>query len=188
MIIEENLAEIAITLDKCVVVESNKAIVPVKVISLEEGTLPTNIEKNVLGKVLNSKDLEVSITNLESKYVNKISIDTLRTEDNLSNIYYSMDSNDGHAKLKEFDELMSFELVYKFDEVPSSINVLGNNIYINNTSVCEKINGYKTEYIDNSSSIEDGITNYIPIVVCIILAIIAASEFITIKVKNKKTS
>ena len=185
MIVEEDLAEIAIIVDKCVAVNNKKAIVPVKVISLNEGTLPTNIEKNVLGKVLNSRDVEINIKNIKSKYVDKINIDTLTTEDGLSNIYYSMESNDGKASLNEYDELMSFDLEYTFENVPANINVLGSNVYLNISETCEVINGYKTDVVvDSNTNITEQNTNYIPIIVCIILAIIAIGEFVVIKRKK----
>ena len=184
MIVEENYAELAIVVDKCVVVSNKKAIVPVKVITLDKGSLPTNIERNVLGKILNSNDVEVNIKNIKSKYVDKINIDTLKTEDNLSNIYYSMDSNDGRISLEKYDELMNFDLEYVFKDVPSSINVLGTNVYLNNTETCQVINGYKTEVVVDNN--DNHISNIIPIIVFIILIIVAASEFFVIKIKRKK--
>ena len=185
MMVEENYAELVVIVDKCVVVNHKKAIVPVKVVSLEEGTLPTNIERNVLGKVLHSKDVEVSIKNVKSKYVNTINVDTLTTEDGLSNVYYSMESNNGKASLNEYEELVSFDLEYTFTKIPSSINVLGNNVYLNDAETCEVINGYKTDVVvDSNTNVVENNLNYIPIVVCIILVIIAASEFIVIKRKK----
>lgn len=162
--------------NKCSVVKDNIIVVPVRVISRNDGTLTTLIEEYTLGYIDNLRDnVNIRLTNIDG--VSNVKIDNNRDSNGRSLIHYYIDED---LIARKLDDVFSFNIQIEFlDNVPDTYYVLGTEIVISDKEVCERVNGYqiteleKTEYIDlNQIDHKDIITNMIINVILIILVII----------------
>lgn len=162
--------------NKCSVVKDNIIVVPVRVISKNDGTLTTLIEEYTLGYIDNLRDnVDIRLTNIDG--VSNVKIDNNRDSNGRSLIRYYIDED---LIARKLDDVFSFNIQIEFlDNVPDTYYVLGTEIVISDKEVCERVNGYqiteleKIEYIDlNQVDHKEIITNMIINVILIILVII----------------
>ncbi|MGN1370839.1 MAG: hypothetical protein ACI4XM_00960 [Candidatus Coprovivens sp.] len=139
--------------NKCSVIDNNAIVVPVKVISKNDGTLTTLIEEYTLGYIDNLKDdVNIRLTNIEG--VSNVKIDNNRDSNGRSLIRYYIEEN---LSAKKLDDVFSFNIQIEFlDNVPDTYYILGTEVIISDQDICERVNGYqvneveKIEYVDLS--------------------------------------
>lgn len=141
--------------NKCSVIDNNAIVVPVKVISKNDGTLTTLIEEYTLGYIDNLKDnVNIRLTNIEG--VSNVKIDNNRDSNGRSLIRYYIEED---LSAKKLDDVFSFNIQIEFlDNVPDTYYILGTEVIISDQDVCEIVNGYqvneveKIEYVDLSKA------------------------------------
>lgn len=151
-------------INKCSVISDKSIVVPVSVTSTNSGNLTTLINKYKIGNIYNEENVVViEVKNVTDGF--KVSVDNLRDEDNFSNVYFY---NANELNVDVNANILYFEFVITFnDEVPDTINVLGNEVLISESeSVCENINSYKvTSYEKEVIVKEKNIVSYVVIVI-----------------------
>ena len=148
--------------NKCSVIDNNAIVVPVKVISKNDGTLTTLIEEYTLGYIDNLKDnVNIRLTNIEG--VSNVKIDNNRDSNGRSLIRYYIEED---LSAKKLDDVFSFNIQIEFlDNVPDTYYILGTEVIISDQDVCEIVNGYqvneveKIEYVDLSKADHTDIFN-----------------------------
>lgn len=145
--------------NKCSVVTNKETTIHLDVVSVNDGVLAKLTDKFTLGRISNTDEMTLSISNIESNYVKQVFIDTLKDENNRSNlnIYYDKDIN-----LDKWTKLLSLNINIKFDsEVPNTFYVLGNEVFLSEDEyACENINGYKTEIIKSDVQVDKNMNIY----------------------------
>lgn len=169
--------------NKCSVIDDNTIVVPVRVISKNDGTLITLIEEYTLGYIDNLKDnVNIRLTNIEG--VSNIEIDNNRDSNGRSLIRYYIEEDLSANKL---DDVFSFNIQIEFlDNVPDTYYVLGTEVIISDQDVCERVNGYqiteveKIEYVDLSQVDHREMINdlILKVIICLLIAIIIVLVFL----------
>ena len=169
--------------NKCSVIKDNTIVVPVRVISKNDGTLTTLIEEYTLGYIDNLKDnVNIRLTNIEG--VSNIEIDNNRDSNGRSLIRYYIEEDLSANKL---DDVFSFDIQIEFlDNVPDTYYVLGTEVIISDQDVCEIVNGYqiteveKLEYVDLSQVDHREMINdlILKVIICLLIAIIIVLVFL----------
>ncbi len=170
--------------NRCSVVTSKETTIHLDVINVNDGMLAKLTDKFTLGRISNTDEMTLSISGMDSNYIKQVFIDTLKDENNRSNlnIYYDKD-----IILDKWTKLLSLNINIKFDsEMPSTFYVLGSEVFLSeDESICESINGYKTEVIKSSAQINKNMKiNYIGYVLLILVCLF---ELLFI-IKKKKNS
>lgn len=175
--------------NKCSVIKDNTIVVPVRVISKNDGTLITLIEEYTLGYIDNLKDnVNIRLTNIEG--VSNIEIDNNRDSNGRSLIRYYIEEDLSANKL---DDVFSFNIQIEFlDNVPDTYYVLGTEVIISDQDVCEIVNGYqvneleKIKYVDLSKVDHTDMINYliVKVIICLLIVIIIVLVFLLIRKKK----
>ncbi len=170
--------------NRCSVVTNKETTIHLDVINVNDGMLAKLTDKFTLGRISNTDEMTLSISGMDSNYIKQVFIDTLKDENNRSNlnIYYDKD-----IILDKWTKLLSLNINIKFDsEMPSTFYVLGSEVFLSeDESICESINGYKTEVIKSSAQINKNMKiNYIGYVLLILVCLF---ELLFI-IKKKKNS
>lgn len=157
--------------NRCSVVTSKETTIHLDVINVNDGMLAKLTDKFTLGRISNTDEMTLSISGMDSNYIKQVFIDTLKDENNRSNlnIYYDKD-----IILDKWTKLLSLNINIKFDsEMPSTFYVLGSEVFLSeDESICESINGYKTEVIKSSAQINKNMKiNYIGYVLLILVCL-----------------
>ena len=175
--------------NKCSVIDDNKIVVPVRVISKNDGTLTTLIDEYTLGYIDNLKDnVNIRLTNIEG--VSNVTIDNNRDSNGRSLIRYYIEEE---LSAKKLDDVFSFNIQIEFlDNVPDSYYVLGTEVIISDKEVCERVNEYqvieveKIEYVDLSQVDHSEMINNMIIKVILFILIIVVLILSVLLFKRKK--
>lgn len=170
---------------KCVEVKENVAILPIQVLSTKEGSLSKLIDVYQLGKVEHAESYELSISQLESSFVDYVAIDTLRDSESRSFISYSIEDD---IDLKKGSTFMRFLLNVEFlEEVPSEIFVLGHEVVLGDSSLCRLVNGNNSEIVRTEVFVKEKDTyTLFYVVIILFLIVVVLVEFLIIMKKRKK--
>ena len=170
---------------KCSFVNHNMIVIPVRVVSVDNGVLSSNISNYFLG------DIDVNSANVKIEKVNGNNILNVGLKDpidGISKIYFSIDKD---IELNNVDDILSFNIIYDFkDKVPNSINVLGNDIVISdNKDICDKLNAFDIDNLSNQSIISEKKINnryvFYNVLVIVIFVLVLLGIILVLK-KNKK--
>lgn len=180
--------ELVTVVNKCSVVRDNSIVVPVRVVSKNNGELSTLIDEYTLDYVDNHRDnIDINITNIEG--VSNVIVDNNRDGNGRSLIRYYIDED---IKGNKLDTIFSFDIQVKFlDSVPDSMYILGTEVIISDKEVCEEINGYqvseieKVKYVDLSKVDHSEMINSF-ITKCIIGILIVVIIILIVLLKRKK--
>lgn len=175
--------------NKCSVIDDNKIVVPVRVISKNDGTLTTLIDEYTLGYIDNLKDnVNIRLTNIEG--VSNVTIDNNRDSNGRSLIRYYIEED---LSAKRLDDVFSFNIQIEFlDNVPDTYYVLGTEVIISDKEVCERINEYqiteveKIEYVDLSQVDHSEMINNMIMKVILFILIIVVLILSVLLFKRKK--
>ncbi len=175
--------------NKCSVIDDNKIVVPVRVISKNDGTLTPLIDEYTLGYIDNLKDnVNIRLTNIEG--VSNVTIDNNRDSNGRSLIRYYIEEE---LSAKKLDDVFSFNIQIEFlDNVPDTYYVLGTEVIISDKEVCERINEYqvteveKIEYVDLSQVDHSEMINNMIIKVILFTLIIVVLILSVLLFKRKK--
>lgn len=140
---------------KCAFLNHKMVVVPVRVVSVDNGALSNNISNYFLG------DIDVNSANVKIEEVEGNGILNVGLKDpidGISKIYFTLNKD---IELNNVDDILSFNIIYDFkDKVPNSINVLGNDIVISdNKNICDKLNSFDINDLSNQSIISENKIN-----------------------------
>ncbi len=167
---KEESAKVIPIVPRCVYVTDKEVIVPIEVISKNEGIIDSRFPEYILGKVENNSD-NIKIKNKEYKEFN-INIDGLKDSNNYSNVYFSLNKLVNTRKYKEMGKVMNFNIVFNVGEIPSKLYVLGTEIIISkDKNICKKINNYNSKELNDKAIILNE-SNYVYILIIGMLGII----------------
>ena len=167
---KEESAKVIPIVPRCVYVTDKEIIVPIEVISKNEGIIDSRFPEYILGKVENNSD-NIKIKNKEYKEFN-INIDGLKDSNNYSNVYFSLNKLVNTRKYKEMGKVMNFNIVFNVEEIPSKLYVLGTEIIISkDKNICKKINNYNSKELNDKAIILNE-SNYVYILIIGMLGII----------------
>lgn len=169
---------------QCVEVSDHVVVLPIQVLSINEGSLSKYIDNYQLGKVDHDENYVFSISQLESSFVNHISVDPLKDADGKSFIVYSIADD---VDLEVGSPFMHFLLNIEFlDEIPSKISVLGHEVVIGDSSVCRLFNEEETGVVHTEVYVKEKDTFTLHyIVVILILCAIVLLEFLILMKRRK---
>ncbi len=172
---------IALT-NKCGVIKDNTLIVPINIVSTNDGGMSKLISEYTLGKIENQDNFTITIKNIENKNLNNVTIDKLKDSNNYSNVKYTINND---IELKKGESLANINIEVQFnEEIPASIYILGNTIKISDDeSVCELINGYKVELLEYETMSKN---NFLYVAIAILLILVIIEHIILFKHKGKK--
>ena len=159
-------AKVISIVPRCSYVANNSIIVPVDVISQNEGIIDNTLPKYLLGSIEKNDTYEIKEVKIDSNYYDIIK------EDN--DIYFSLKKN-SKRDYKVLDKLFSLEIKIVFnDKIPNSISVLNNSIILsNNKNSCSKINNYNDDELKcKMTFLNDNNYSYIMIIGVLIIIII----------------
>lgn len=170
--------------NQCGVLKEDTLVVPVEVVSLNDGGMSKLISEYVLGEMENQDTFTIEVKNLESKSVASIEIDKLKDSQSYSHVKYRLTDD---VDLAKGETLATFDLKVKFqEEVPDTIFVLGNEIHVSmDESICALINGYKVDVVEYEKVIEHNNMVLYTVVFGLGLVVILESAFL-IRSKSKK--
>lgn len=175
--------------NKCSAIDDNKIVVPVRVISKNDGTLTPLIDEYTLGYIDNLKDnVNIRLTNIRG--VSKVTIDNNRDSNGRSLIRYYIEEE---LSAKKLDDVFSFNIQIEFlDNIPDTYYVLGTEVIISDKEVCERVNEYqiteveKIEYVDLSQVDHSEMINNMIIKVILFTLIIVVLILSVLLFKRKK--
>ena len=167
---KEESAKVVPIVPRCVYVTDKEIIVPVEVISKNEGIIDNRLDKYILGKVDNT-DGNIKINKISDKAYH-LEIDNLKDSNNYSNVYFSLNKISNPRYYKEMGKVMSFNITINVQEIPNKLYVLGNEIIISkDKKICQKINNYNSKDLNNKAVILNE-SNYVYILIIGMLGII----------------
>ena len=170
VIAKEDSAKVIPIVPRCVYVSDKEIIVPVEIISQNEGIIDNRLDKYILGKVDNTNS-NIKINKISDKVYN-IEIDSLKDSNNYSNVYFSMNKISNPRHYKEMGKVMSFNIIINVNEIPNKLYVLGNEILISkNKKICQKINYYNSKDLNDKAIILNE-SNYVYFMIIGMLVII----------------
>ncbi len=152
-------SKLVVLTDRCNVVDDKEVTIHVEVMSTNDGIIAVLTDRFIIGRIINNDDMNISFNNIESNYTKQVILDSLKDENDRSNLNLYFDKD---IHLKNGEKLITFNTNIKFNgDVPDSIYILGNEVLISdNELVCENVNGYKTEVIKTEVSIKKDMTIY----------------------------
>ena len=167
---KEESAKVIPIVPRCVYVTDKEIIVPIEVISQNDGIIDNRLSQYILGKIDNSYG-NVKIKKLSDKSYN-IEIDSLKDSNDYSNVYFSLNKVSSIRHYKEMQKVMSFNLIIDVNEIPSKLFVLGNEIIVSkDKNVCKKINYYNSKDLNDKAIILNE-SNYVYILIIGVLVMI----------------
>jgi len=165
-------AKVVSIVPRCSYITNNKTIIPIEVISQNEGNISTLLNKYLLGNIYN-EDISINIINKSSSY--DIDIDSNKDSNGYSDIYFSPKNNKKDIKYKELDKVLEFELEIIFNKtIPNTIHILNTEIVLSkNKNSCSKLNNYNVSNINNKMlCLNNNNYSYIMIIGVLIIIII----------------
>ncbi len=161
-------AKLVSIVPRCAYISSKKLVVPVEIISQNEGIIDKTLTRYTIGKVYND-NVVIRIKDISDKNYT-ISIDGLKDSNNYSEVSFVVNKNRNY---KQYDKVLSFNIELLFEEdIPNKIYVLGTEVLLNkDKEVCYKINQYNSKDI-NSKVVYLNENNYPYIMIIGILVIV----------------
>lgn len=154
---------------KCSNLVEGKVVVPVRVVSINSGNLRSNITNYNLGDIDVNGAL-VSIDNISGDSILNVG---LKDEvQGVSEIYFTLEDD---IYLKNVSDILSFNLIYEFnDNIPSSINVLGNDVIVSQyEDICNTLNSFDITDLEEQAIVsENKLKNGSKIIICVLGGII----------------
>lgn len=180
----QNVGKFLALTDKCVSLNDNQLVIPVTVVGLNDGLLDKNIKEFKIAKI--DHQYQTKIVNIEGEKVKDLFLDEEKDQNNQSYLKFSLNDN---LSLKPMQEFLKFNIIIEIpNKLPSTINILGNEILIENKNICAKIN--KCEFKENENLIkinkEESIFHYNEKIYMIIIIILIIILMIVCFKKTKK--
>ena len=167
---KEESAKVVPIVPRCVYVTDKEIIVPVEVISQNEGIIDNRLDRYILGKVDNT-DGNIRINKISDKAYH-LEVDSLKDSNNYSNVYFSLNEISNTRHYKEMGKVMSFNITINVNKIPNRLYVLGNEIIISkDKKICQKINNYNSKDLNDKAIILNE-SNYVYILIIGMLGII----------------
>ena len=167
---EEKSAKVIPIVPRCVYVSGKEIIIPIEVISQNEGIIDNRLDKYLLDKVVNNGK-SIRIRNISEKNY-RIEIDGLKDGNDYSNVYFVLKENSNNKHYKNFDKVISFEVEFQVLEIPSKLYVLGTEVLLSkDKNLCKKINNYNSKDLNDKAIVLND-SNYIYLMIIGMLVII----------------
>ena len=178
-----NAADLTKIVNRCGVIKDKEAVIPVRVISKNNGGMTKLIDTYNLGFTDNNDNLDVTINNIKGDGIEKVYLDNKTDDEGRSLIYYKINKD---INVNKYDEVFSFNIVVNFkEEVKDEIYVLGNLVTISDKETCDVINEFEiTEFerfINNRNDKKD-----FEKIILYGLVIVLGGLLIIILIKNMK--
>ena len=155
---------------KCSYVTNKKTIIPVEVISQNDGVVSSIIDSYILGSIYN-ENVNINFSNISDKGYN-INVDSMTDKNGYSNINFVLKNK---REYKALDKVINFDIEIIFDDdIPNKIYVLGTEILLSkDKELCNKLNNYDMSNINSNMMIlNDNNYSYIMIIGILIIIII----------------
>ena len=167
---KDESAKVIPIIPRCVYASDREIVVPVEVISQNEGIIDNRLDRYIIGKVDNTYG-NIIINKISDKGYN-LEVDSLKDSNNYSNVYFSLTNISKLRRYKEMGKVMSFNIIFKVEKIPKKIYVLGTEIIVNKDKrVCQKLNYYNSKEVNDKAIILNE-SNYIYLMLIGVLVII----------------
>ncbi len=167
---KDESAKVIPIIPRCVYASDREIVVPVEVISQNEGIIDNRLDRYIIGKVDNTYG-NIIINKISDKGYN-LEVDSLKDSNNYSNVYFSLNNISKLRRYKEMGKVMSFNIIFKVEKIPKKIYVLGTEIIVNKDKrVCQKLNYYNSKEVNDKAIILNE-SNYIYLMLIGVLVII----------------
>ena len=177
-----SVSKIVPIMNKAALLQDDKIIIPVEVISPSDGVLSNQFDKLVLGKIFNGENLEIEIIDIEGSGIKNIELDNLTDSESKSNLYFYLNDQ---LSLKSGETVMKFKIQVIFKEkVPDTLYVLGNEIFItDNIDEYGIINDFDVTNLKQELENKESNKLYIVLVISLSVLILVGTIFV---LKNKR--
>ncbi len=167
---KDESAKVIPIIPRCVYASDREIVVPVEVISQNDGIIDNGLDRYIIGKVDNTYG-NIKINKISDKGYN-LEVDSLKDSNNYSNVYFSLNNISKLRRYKEMGKVMSFNIIFKVEKIPKKIYVLGTEIIVNKDKrVCQKLNYYNSKEVNDKAIILNE-SNYIYLMLIGVLVII----------------
>ena len=167
---KDESAKVIPIIPRCVYASDREIVVPVEVISQNDGIIDNRLDRYIIGKVDNTYG-NIIINKISDKGYN-LEVDSLKDSNNYSNVYFSLNNISKLRRYKEMGKVMSFNIIFKVEKIPKKIYVLGTEIIVNKDErVCQKLNYYNSKEVNDKAIILNE-SNYIYLMLIGVLVII----------------
>ena len=167
---KDESAKVIPIVPRCVYASDREIVVPVEVISQNDGIIDNRLDRYIIGKVDNTYG-NIIINKISDKGYN-LEVDSLKDSNNYSNVYFSLNNISKLRRYKEMGKVMSFNIIFKVEKIPKKIYVLGTEIIVNKDKrVCQKLNYYNSKEVNDKAIILNE-SNYIYLMLIGVLVII----------------
>ena len=167
---KDESAKVIPIIPRCVYASDKEIVVPVEVISQNDGIIDNRLDRYIIGKVDNTYG-NIIINKISDKVYN-LEVDSLKDSNNYSNVYFSLNNISKLRRYKEMGKVMSFNIIFKVEKIPKKIYVLGTEIIVNKDKrVCQKLNYYNSKEVNDKAIILNE-SNYIYLMLIGVLVII----------------
>ncbi len=167
---KDESAKVIPIIPRCVYASDREIVVPVEVISQNDGIIDNRLDRYIIGKVDNTYG-NIKINKISDKVYN-LEVDSLKDSNNYSNVYFSLNNISKLRRYKEMGKVMSFNIIFKVEKIPKKIYVLGTEIIVNKDKrVCQKLNYYNSKEVNDKAIILNE-SNYIYLMLIGVLVII----------------
>ena len=167
---KDESAKVIPIIPRCVYASDREIVVPVEVISQNDGIIDNKLDRYIIGKVDNTYG-NIIINKISDKGYN-LEVDSLKDSNNYSNVYFSLNNISKLRRYKEMGKVMSFNIIFKVEKIPKKIYVLGTEIIVNKDKrVCQKLNYYNSKEVNDKAIILNE-SNYIYLMLIGVLVII----------------
>ena len=167
---KDESAKVIPIIPRCVYASDKEIVVPVEVISQNDGIIDNRLDRYIIGKVDNTYG-NIIINKISDKGYN-LEVDSLKDSNNYSNVYFSLNNISKLRRYKEMGKVMSFNIIFKVEKIPKKIYVLGTEIIVNKDKrVCQKLNYYNSKEVNDKAIILNE-SNYIYLMLIGVLVII----------------
>ena len=167
---KDESAKVIPIVPRCVYASDREIVVPVEVISQNDGIIDNRLDRYIIGKVDNTYG-NIIINKISDKVYN-LEVDSLKDSNNYSNVYFSLNNISKLRRYKEMGKVMSFNIIFKVEKIPKKIYVLGTEIIFNKDKrVCQKLNYYNSKEVNDKAIILNE-SNYIYLMLIGVLVII----------------
>ena len=176
---KDESAKVIPIIPRCVYASDKEIVVPVEVISQNDGIIDNRLDRYIIGKVDNTYG-NIIINKISDKGYN-LEVDSLKDSNNYSNVYFSLNNISKLRRYKEMGKVMSFNIIFKVEKIPKKIYVLGTEIIVNKDKrVCQKLNYYNSKEVNDKAIILNE-SNYIylmliGVIVIIIMVLLKRSD------------
>ena len=123
---KDESAKVIPIVPRCVYASDREIVVPVEVISQNDGIIDNRLDRYIIGKVDNTYG-NIIINKISDKGYN-LEVDSLKDSNNYSNVYFSLNNISKLRRYKEMGKVMSFNIIFKVEKIPKKIYVLGTEI------------------------------------------------------------